>query len=106
MDELERQIAEASVPRRRRPGEASADDNVVVAKPEMVEILIDLPPQAADIRVDGRVFQHNGRYKVREDQAISLQEIMYRAWSHYREVKGEKLPLEALRGQRQSIIRG
>lgn len=104
MENLEDQIAQAAR-RGRRPGEASVADNEV-KKVEMVEIHIDLPPQAKDIVIDGRVFQHGGKYKVREDQAISINDIMYRAWSHYREVKGEKLPLEALRGRRENIMRG
>lgn len=68
-----------------------------VAPYEIVSVTVELPPQAGDIRIDGRVFQHNGKYNVTAAQAESLNDIMYRAWSHYREVRGEKLPVEAMR---------
>lgn len=81
------------IPRKRRQAEPD------IQAPVITEIRVDLPPQAGDMRIDGRVFQHGGTYRVTEAQAATMREIMFRAWSHYREVRGEKMPLEALRRQ-------
>lgn len=101
VDDVEKKIAEAVAPRRGRP-----PASVVAKQVKTVEVKINLPPQAGDIRMDGRVFSHGGAYKIREDQMPTINEIQFRAWSHYREVKGEKEPLESMRQRRQQSIRG
>lgn len=59
---------------------------------ELVDIVIDLPPFAADIRVNLRPYQHNHSYRVPRHIARSLREIMYRAWRHEElEIQGKKL---------------
>lgn len=95
MDNIEQelQIAQAAAVTRRtrRPGETDAGPEVA-AKPavEYVEVRIDLPPHAPDIRIDGRVFQPGLTYKVTQAQATSMKDIMFRAWAHEEEVRGQR----------------
>ena len=82
MDEQE-QIAEAVHATRRRRAE-------VVEEPEYVEVTIDLPPHAPDVRLDGRIFQPNMTYKVTVDVQRTLKDVMFKAWAHEQEVRGQR----------------
>ena len=77
-------------PRRGRP--PLPDKVAEPVKPEVqyVDVLVDLPPHAPDVRMDGRIFQQGMTYKLASPQAASLRDIMFRAWSHEREVRGER----------------
>lgn len=57
---------------------------------EMEEVTIDLPPHAPDIRIDGRIYQPGMTYEVKSEQAATLRDIMYRAWAHEQEVRGQR----------------
>jgi hypothetical protein len=94
IDDANDAIADAlATPRRsKRPGESDPGPKEVAAKPEVdyEEVLIDLPPHAPDVRIDGRVFQHGMTYKVAAAQASSLRDVMFRAWGHEEEVRGQR----------------
>ncbi len=47
---------------------------------DMLDILIDVAPFAADISIDGTVYQHGHWYKVDRRKYDSLREIMARSW--------------------------
>jgi len=90
--DLEIAQAVAATRRAKRPGEDEPGPEVAPAKPEIEyeSVKIDLPPHAPDVRIDGRVFQHGLTYKVTAVQAASMREIMFRAWSHEEEVRGQR----------------
>lgn len=53
---------------------------------ELVKILLDLPPFAKNIRIDGRVYHHGAVYEVPRGTHDLMLEIMARGWAHDREV--------------------
>lgn len=53
---------------------------------ELVYILLDLPPFAKEIRLDGRVYHHGRVYEVPRGVYETMNEIMARGWAHDREV--------------------
>ncbi len=61
----------------------------VGAKDDIVNITIDLPPFAPDLKVNfDQIFTHGVTYPVPRHQADTLAEMMSRAWLHEDEVKG------------------
>jgi hypothetical protein len=55
---------------------------------EKVNFTVNLPPQAADIRIDGRVYHHGMTYAVGARQAESMRDIQFLAWKHDEQVQG------------------
>ena len=82
MNEQEQAIKEAVRTTRKR----KVEDEVV----EYMDVFIDLPPHAPDIRVDGRIFQPGMTYKVTLNEGRTIKDIMFRAWAHEQEVRGQR----------------
>lgn len=53
---------------------------------ELVFVLLDLPPFAKEIRLDGRIYHHGRVYEVPRGVYEMMNEIMARGWAHDREV--------------------
>jgi hypothetical protein len=86
---LQEMLAEQKV----AEGKVKADKRVAVeaAEPEeMVQFKVNLPPQAADISVDGREYYHGFTYKLPLRQAIAMQDIQAQAWRHDEQVQGTR----------------
>ncbi len=85
MTDEESMIAEAVQSTRKRRSHEDVEPEV-----EYMQVTIDVPPHAPDIRVDGRIYQPGMTYKVTVDQARTLKDIMFRAWAHEQEVRGQR----------------
>jgi hypothetical protein len=57
---------------------------------ETVKFRVNLPPQAANIRVDGREYYHGFTYDIPLQQALSMQDIQAQAWRHDEQVQGTR----------------
>lgn len=66
-------LAEETLRQRRAAGLTDYRD-------DMLDILIDVAPFTAEIRIDGTVYQHGRWYKVDRRRYDSLREIMARSW--------------------------
>lgn len=60
-----------------------------IDEPDVI-FTVDLPPQANNIRLDGKEYYNGHRYPVPPLQAKSMLDIQARAWLHYRQVRGDK----------------
>jgi hypothetical protein len=86
-----------------QPNEAlapqSPQDEVAVIDdtPAMMEFLVNLPPHAGNIRIDGREFFHGFTYSVSPAQYAALADAQARAWNHDREVMGQRKPFDSYR---------
>lgn len=58
------------------------------AKGDLMDIQIDLAPYAADIRLDGEVYEHARMYRVRRSVYCVLMEQMQRSWQHESSLHG------------------
>lgn len=60
------------------------------AAEEMVDFHVNLPVQAANIRIDGREYYHGHTYKIRVSQVSTFLDIQALAWRHDETVQGQR----------------
>ena len=58
-------------------------------KGDMVDVQIDLAPYTADIKLDGKVFEHGTIRRVERKVAAVLMEQMQRSWQHEEGLRGK-----------------
>lgn len=73
-------------------------------KPEerLCFIRVMLPPFAADVRINGTIYQHGWHGEVPYNLYLSMQDIVARAWDHQYDTEGHKYPNR--RPQRELVI--
>lgn len=59
------------------------------ARGDMVDVVINLAPYTADIRLDGKSYMHGRTYRVTRKVAAVLQEQMQRSWQHQEGLNGK-----------------
>jgi hypothetical protein len=57
---------------------------------ETVKFRVNLPPEAANLRIDGREYYHGFTYEIPYRQAKSMQDNQARAWQHHEQVAGHR----------------
>lgn len=57
---------------------------------ELVAFRVNLPPQAKNIRIDGREYYHGHTYQIEKSQAISMRDAQFMAWKHDEQVQGRR----------------
>lgn len=70
--------------------EVKRDLHVELPEEDMLDFTVNLPVQAANIRIDGREYHHGFTYKIRRSQLTTFREIQHRAWLHDMQVQGQR----------------
>ena len=60
-------------------------------KDEIVSVLIDLPPFARNVSINGFEYTNGGSYKVPRHVYDTLREQMQRAWAHEDQIEGKSI---------------
>jgi len=76
---------------------AEVKARVVEAETDKVDFRVNLPVQAADIKIDGRAYYHGHTYRVGRKQAITMQDIQFNAWKHDEQVQGQRAHAAGIR---------
>lgn len=64
---------------------AEAEENVrngITTNMEIVEHRINLGPSAKQIKINGQIYMHGVKYKLRKDVYDCIREVEYRTWMH------------------------
>lgn len=86
---LKELLAEANAAKGKVSTSAKAKEALEDAEPEeTVQFKVWLPPQAANIRLDGFEYYHGFTYDIPIRQAKSMQDIQAQAWRHNEQVMG------------------
>jgi hypothetical protein len=64
---------------------------------ELVPITIDLAPHSSFIMIDGVRYSHGQTYRFAPASVPTINEIMWRTWTHEAEIKDDKARLNAYR---------